>query len=79
VVIDVWLQHPTQRFLQFLADDMFAPLRRWTGAEVPEQAPDISLTIAAMDAAGFGRNVPGRRRSYCPAAPQTPGCELRVR
>ncbi|WP_353372332.1 hypothetical protein [Mycobacterium sp.] len=25
---------------------------------------DISLAIAAMDAAGFGRNVPGRRRSY---------------
>jgi predicted TIM-barrel fold metal-dependent hydrolase len=30
---------------------MFAPLRRWTGAEVPEHASDIGVTVAAMDAA----------------------------
>jgi uncharacterized protein len=50
VVIDVWMQHPTLRFLRFLAGDMFAPLRRSTGAEVPEQAPDVRVTVAAMDA-----------------------------
>jgi uncharacterized protein len=46
------MQHPTLRFLQFLAQDTFASLLRWTGAEVPEQAPDIGVTVAAMDAAG---------------------------
>ena len=49
MIIDVWMQHPT---LRFLSHDMFASLRRWTGAEVPDQAPDIKVTIAAMDAAG---------------------------
>jgi predicted TIM-barrel fold metal-dependent hydrolase len=51
-VIDVWMQHPTQQLLQFLAQDTFSPLLRWTGAEIPEQAPDISVTVAAMEAAG---------------------------
>lgn len=46
------MQHPTPRFLRFLADEMFAPLRQWTGAEVPDQPPDITMTIRAMDAAG---------------------------
>jgi predicted TIM-barrel fold metal-dependent hydrolase len=52
VVIDVFMQHPTLRLLRLLNEEMFAPLRRWTGAEVPEQAPDIGMTVAAMDAAG---------------------------
>lgn len=46
------MQHPTPQFLQFLAHDTFAPLLRWTGAKIPEQAPDIGVTVAAMDAAG---------------------------
>ena len=49
MVIDVWMQHPT---LRFLAHDMFASLRRWTGAEVPDQAPGIDVTVGVMDAAG---------------------------
>ncbi len=48
MLIDVWMQHPTLRFLQ---QDTFASLRRWTGAELPAQAPGIDVTIAAMDAA----------------------------
>jgi hypothetical protein len=36
VIIDVWMQHPTLQFLQFLAHDTFAPLLRWTGAKVPQ-------------------------------------------
>jgi hypothetical protein len=27
-IVDVWMQHPTLRFLQH---EMFEPLRRWTG------------------------------------------------
>jgi predicted TIM-barrel fold metal-dependent hydrolase len=49
MVIDVWMQHPT---LRFLSHEMFASLRRWTGAEVPDQEPGIEVTIGAMDAAG---------------------------
>jgi predicted TIM-barrel fold metal-dependent hydrolase len=49
-VIDVWMQHPT---LRFLAHDMFASLRRWTGGELPSEAPGIELTISSMDAAGI--------------------------
>jgi hypothetical protein len=31
---------------------MFASLRRWTGAEVAVEQPDISVSVQAMDAAG---------------------------
>ncbi|HEX3779363.1 MAG TPA: amidohydrolase family protein [Pseudonocardiaceae bacterium] len=47
--IDVWLQHPTARFL---AHEMFESLRRWTGLPTPEADPPVSSTIAAMDAGG---------------------------
>lgn len=50
-VVDVWMQHPTARFLQH---DAFASLRRWTGAAIPEQEPPISLSVQSMDAAGVG-------------------------
>jgi predicted TIM-barrel fold metal-dependent hydrolase len=46
--IDVWMQHPTARFL---AEDTLASLRRWTDA-IPNGAPGIEVTLAAMDAAG---------------------------
>lgn len=48
--IDVWIQHPTARFL---SQDMFESLRRWTGGAVPAEGPPIETTIAAMDAAGI--------------------------
>lgn len=44
--VDVWMQHPTLRFLRH---DMFDSLRRWTGQDVPEQEIPIEATIAAMD------------------------------
>ncbi|MGD0115537.1 MAG: amidohydrolase family protein [Dehalococcoidia bacterium] len=58
--IDVWMQHPTARFIQH---DMFDSLRRWTRAQ-PNQAMEpsgeeipLSLTMAAMDAAGVERGL----------------------
>ncbi|MBF6470772.1 MULTISPECIES: hypothetical protein [Nocardia] len=49
MAIDVRARHPTRRFL---AHDMFASLRRWTGAAIP--ADEIPLTLDAMHAAGRG-------------------------
>jgi predicted TIM-barrel fold metal-dependent hydrolase len=51
--IDVWMQHPTLRFLRH---PMFASLMRWTRQAIPEHEIPIAATIAAMDAAdvGFG-------------------------
>src|SRR5215208_377420 len=48
MTIDVWMQHPTKRFL---AHDMFDSLRRWTGDAIPEEPPAIDVTVEAMDAA----------------------------
>jgi len=49
MVIDVWMQHPTLRFIEH---EMFASLRRWTGAGIPSEQPPIAVTVEAMDAAG---------------------------
>jgi predicted TIM-barrel fold metal-dependent hydrolase len=49
--IDAWIQHPTPRFL---AHDMFASLRRWTGEEPPVEPIPLSFTLQAMDDAGVG-------------------------
>ncbi len=48
-VIDVWMQHPTPRFL---GHEMFESVRRWTGQEMPQEEVPIGMTIAAMDQAG---------------------------
>ena len=48
MTIDVWMQHPTARFLR---SDMLASLRRWTGGSIPDTEIPIEATIAAMDAA----------------------------
>ena len=50
-VVDVWMQHPTVRFLQ---QEAFASLRRWTGTAIPEQGPPLGLSLQSMDAAGVG-------------------------
>ena len=50
MIIDAWMQHPTSRFL---AHEMFAPLRRWTGAQLPQDEIPLAATIAAMDAGGI--------------------------
>lgn len=49
MIVDVWMQHPTERFSQH---DMFASLRRWTNADESAAVPGIDMTIAAMDAGG---------------------------
>ncbi len=48
-IIDAWAQHPTLRHSQ---NEIFDSLRRWTGATVPEEAPPVAATVAAMDTAG---------------------------
>src|ERR1700742_4621647 len=48
MTIDVWMQHPTARFLR---SDMLASLRRWTGGSIPETDIPIEVTVASMDAA----------------------------
>ena len=49
MTIDVWIQHPTRRFL---SSDMFASLLRWTGGRIPDEDPPIEVTLEQMDAAG---------------------------
>jgi uncharacterized protein len=49
MVVDVWMQHPTLRFLRH---EMFESLRRWTGQQLPEEELSIDTTVAAMDDAG---------------------------
>jgi predicted TIM-barrel fold metal-dependent hydrolase len=48
MTIDVWMQHPTPRFLR---SDMLASLRRWTGDAIPDGQIPIEVTLAAMDEA----------------------------
>jgi len=45
--IDVWMQHPTDRFA---SHEMFDSLRRWTGEDGFQSIPS-EMTVAAMDAA----------------------------
>ena len=54
MAIDVWMQHPTARFLRH---EMFASLRRWTGDALPEGEIPLETTVAAMDAAGVQTGV----------------------
>lgn len=48
MTVDVWMQHPTPRFL---ANDMLASLRRWTGGAMPVDDIPIDVTLASMDSA----------------------------
>jgi uncharacterized protein len=49
MAIDVWMQHPTQRFLR---EEMFSSLRRWTDGGIPDAEIPPEATLAAMDAGG---------------------------
>ena len=55
VIIDVWMQHPTMRFIN---QPMFDSLRRWTGGvkKVTEEIP-VEFTIAAMDKGGVQKGL----------------------
>jgi predicted TIM-barrel fold metal-dependent hydrolase len=50
MTVDVWMQHPTQRFRRH---EMFASLRRWTGQDVPAEEIPLAHTTARMDEAGI--------------------------
>jgi predicted TIM-barrel fold metal-dependent hydrolase len=52
MIIDAWGQHVTLRHVQ---DPIFDSLRRWTKGLVYNEAPSVSSTIAALDAAGIDR------------------------
>jgi len=54
MIIDSWIQHPTLRHSQ---DPIFASLRHWTKADVPQDAIPLGNTIAAMDAAGVSKSL----------------------
>ena len=54
MTIDVWMQHPTARFLRH---EMFESLRRWTGEAIPEGEIPVDTTVAAMDAGGVSLGV----------------------
>ena len=52
-IIDVWMQHPTARFLE---QPFFRSLARWTGKKFGGDLP-LATTIAAMDSAGVDRGL----------------------
>jgi hypothetical protein len=54
MAIDVWMQHPTQRFLR---QEAFESLGRWTGQQIPDEEIPIGATIAAMDGAGISFGI----------------------
>jgi predicted TIM-barrel fold metal-dependent hydrolase len=54
MLVDVWMQHPTRRFLR---SDFLAPLRRWTGQALPEEDVPLDATVAAMDAGGIDHGL----------------------
>lgn len=54
MIIDVWMQHPTLRFIQH---DMFASLRRWMKGAIPTEEIPLSLTVGLMDAAGVSQGL----------------------
>ncbi|HNR31684.1 MAG TPA: amidohydrolase family protein [Candidatus Hydrogenedentes bacterium] len=51
MIVDVWMQHPTRRFLE---QPYFDSLRRWTGALEPVEIP-IEFTVGAFEAAGVAK------------------------
>ncbi len=54
IAIDVWMQHPTLRFINH---PMFESLRRWTGMETLTEEIPLEFTIAAMDQGGVEKGL----------------------
>ena len=52
-IIDVWMQHPTRRFLQ---QPMFESLLRWTKQETIPEVP-VAATLATMQQAGVSKGL----------------------
>lgn len=53
-VIDVWMQHPTMRFLN---NDMFESLRRWTGGKHLEEELPARITLDVMNQANVSKGL----------------------
>jgi predicted TIM-barrel fold metal-dependent hydrolase len=53
LAIDVWMQHPTKRFIE---QPMFDSLRRWMGSGSIVEIP-LEFTLAAMEAGGVGMGL----------------------
>lgn len=49
-IIDVWMQHPTLRFINH---PMFDSLRRWTGGDLFHEEIPVDMTVGSMDEAGI--------------------------
>jgi predicted TIM-barrel fold metal-dependent hydrolase len=49
MTVDVWMQHPTPRFLE---QDFLSTLRRWTGNDFAPAEIPLSVSLAAMDEGG---------------------------
>jgi uncharacterized protein len=54
VVIDAWMQHPGQRWLD---DEMFASLRRWKPGPLSETEQPVETTVELMDCAGVTKGM----------------------
>lgn len=52
-IVDVWMQHPTRRFLE---QPFFEPLWRWKRQDSIPDVP-LSMTIGTMDEAGVGTGL----------------------
>lgn len=52
-IIDVWMQHPTQRFLE---QPFFESLLRWTN-QTDIVVPPLSATLASMEQAGVSKSL----------------------
>ena len=52
-IIDAWMQHPTQRFIE---QPMFAPLLRWTKQTRVPEVP-VEATVATMNQAGVAMGL----------------------
>jgi uncharacterized protein len=53
-VIDAWMQHPGQRWLD---DEMFASLRRWKPGPLSETEQPVGSTLELVDRAGVGHGM----------------------
>lgn len=51
-IVDAWIQHPTP---EFMAHEMFASLRRWTGDEMEPRELPLESTVRALDTAGVSK------------------------
>ncbi len=51
-IIDAWMQHPTP---EFMAHEMFASLRRWSGEQMAPRELPLELTVKAFEAAGVSK------------------------